>query len=120
MKQLFITICLSIGLMSGSLWASAQEKDSLATAKRQLDHYRKSLGLDAAKAAQLNGIQNQYKKELNRVMADTTLDLSARKEKIRDLMDRKNGQLKKLLNTAQQQKMIPPSERLLAPTPKDY
>ena len=120
MKQLFITIYLSTGLLLGSLWASAQEKDSLGNAKRQLDHYRKSLGLDVAKAAQVNSIGDQYKKELNQLMADTTLGMAVRKEKIHALMSRKNGQLKKLLSLAQQQRMIPPSERLFSPIQKDH
>lgn len=94
-----------------------QKQDASIAAQRQKqerNYYRKSLGVDSVKAAQVAQVQNSYKAALNLIVADTSLNEAARRAKIGALMEVKNQKLKGLLSPAQQEKIIPTTERMPA------
>ncbi|TKC60160.1 hypothetical protein FBD94_14695 [Pedobacter hiemivivus] len=82
--------------------------------KQERNYYRKSLGVDSVKAAQVSQVQNAYKAALNIIVADTSLNEAARRTRISALMEVKNQKLRGLLSPAQQEKIIPGTERLPA------
>lgn len=80
--------------------------------KRQLrSFYRSTLQVDSAKAEQVAEIQDTYKAGVKALMADTTFSPAWRQTKIQALVEIKNQQLRKLLSPAQQEKVIPGTER---------
>lgn len=78
--------------------------------QQQRNFYRKSLQVDSVKADQIAEAQNIYKESLKAVMADTTLNDGAKRQKIKTLMENKNQKLRRLLNVEQQRKLIPTTE----------
>ena len=97
----------------------AQQKP-LASAKDHLrNFYRQTLQLDSVKAEQVAQIQDSYKADMKLAMGDSLLTVEGRRNKFQTLMEQKNQQLRKILSPAQQEKMIPHSERALPPVKKD-
>lgn len=78
--------------------------------KLQQNFYRRTLQVDSAKAEQVSKVQDSYKASMKVVEADTTLNETSRRAKIRMLMEQKNQQLRQLLSPAQQRKIIPTTE----------
>lgn len=103
-------------LFSGALETSAQESaKKIKDSKRDYSVFlKRTLQLDSAKADQVAQVQQNYKDALGKVVADSTLGMEGRREKIRQLIEDKNRRLKLLLSPAQQQKLIPGTE-LTAP-----
>lgn len=81
------------------------------TKRKQHSFYRRTLQVDSAKAAHVTTIQDQYKAGLKTVIADTSLNEAAKRLKIEALINAKNQQLRLLLSPAQQEKIIPTTER---------
>jgi len=86
-------------------------RDAAARKKFERDHYRRTLGVDSARAEQLQKVHSDYKSGVGRVMADTSLNDAGKRAAIDRLIQLKNLQLEKLLTPAQQSKMIPTTER---------
>ncbi|MNL75091.1 hypothetical protein D3C87_2008390 [compost metagenome] len=61
-------------------------------------------------------VQSNYKMALRAIMADTSLKVEGRRAKVKALIDGKNQQLRGLLTPAQQEKIIPTTEREPAKT----
>jgi len=108
-KNIFITLLaiIIIGLSQNSF---AQSKED--TQRRdQRNHYRKTLQIDSSKAELVLKIQTDYKKGISALEADSSLTDSGRRTKIELLIREKNRRLKGILNSAQQSKLIPTTER---------
>ena len=88
-----------------------QQQDERTKERQQHNYYRNTLQVDSVKADQVMQVQNNYKRELNTVMADSSLNEQAKRVKIDALIKGKNRQLRKLLSPAQQEKIIPTTER---------
>lgn len=118
MKLSIYTFALLLMMTGLTITTSAQEtaKKPLTEAQKQRlqqrSFYRRSLQVDSAKADQVAQVQDTYKANLKAVMADTSLSVEGRRAKIKALIDGKNQQLKGLLTPAQQEKMIPTTERI--------
>lgn len=80
--------------------------------KQERNFYRKTLQVDSVKATQVSQVQATYKTALKTVIADTSLNEAAKRARISTLMETKNQQLRNLLSPAQQQKIIPTTERI--------
>jgi hypothetical protein len=93
-----------------------QQPDAQQQKKLQHGHYRKALGVDSIKAAQVLQVQDSYKAALKALMADTSVNLEGRRAKVKALIEAKNHKLGQLLTPAQQQKLIPTTERVPAGT----
>lgn len=83
--------------------------------KQESNHYRKTLQLDSAQAKEVAKIQASYKSALKMVIADTSLNDAAKRARIMTLMEAKNQQLRTMLSPAQQEKIIPSTERTVTP-----
>lgn len=79
--------------------------------RRQATFYRQSLQLDTSGANSVARIQNIYKTALYAVIADTSMNEAAKRLRIAALMDDKNRKLRQFLTPAQQEKVIPGTER---------
>lgn len=79
--------------------------------REQLNFYRKTLQIDSVKAEQVSQVQDNYKQTLKAIIADTSLNEMARRVRIQAAIDGKNLHLKQLLSPAQQDKIIPTTER---------
>ena len=92
---------------------SQQKPDSLKLRQVRQQHffYRKELQVDSVKAQKVSQIQDNYKAGMHRLMTDTSLNEAGKRAKIKVLMDVKNQQLRLLLSPAQQDKIIPTTER---------
>ncbi len=97
-----------------------QKTDSLKLKQARQQHafYRKTLQVDSAKSVQVARIQDSYKAGMSQLMADTSLHEEVKRVRIKTLMDAKNQQLRQLLNPAQQEKIIPSTERTPSSAPK--
>lgn len=82
--------------------------------KQERNFYRKTLQVDSLKANQVSQVQDAYKAGLKAIIADTSLNEAARRAKINALMEAKNQKLRGLLSPAQQEKIIPTTERMPA------
>ena len=78
--------------------------------QQQQNFYRRVLLVDSVKAQKVSLIQDNYKAEINKLVADTGLNEAGRRAKIKVLMNAKNQQLRLILNPAQQAKIIPTTE----------
>jgi hypothetical protein len=103
--QVYILFLLLIGTVLNSY---GQEQK-----KQQQNFYRRTLGVDSLKAEKVSNIQESYKIELKTLIADTSLNEVAKQAKINVLVEQKNKQLRTLLSPAQQEKIIPSTERKL-------
>lgn len=91
--------------------AKSKEQTELQKQRMQQNFYRRTLQVDSVKASQVAKIQASYKEALNAIVADTTLNDTARRVRIKAIMGLKNRQLEQLLTPAQQAKIIPTTER---------
>lgn len=117
--QTYLKVIMLISITCLAMSSYGQDKELQKAKQQQRNFYRQSLQLDSVKAEQVAQIQESYKTSLKLVMADSTLNEAGRRVKVQGLMGEKNQQLRKLLNPAQQEKMIPSSERLYQPLKKD-
>lgn len=90
-------------------------KDAAVRKKFERDHYRRTLGLDSARAEDLLRVQSEYKAAVARVVSDTSLSDVGKRAAIDRLIGLKNSQLERLLTPAQQLRVIPTTERRGAP-----
>ena len=116
--SILLVILISIFYNKGA-FAQKIDVEQAKMQKQQALFYRKSLLLDSVKADQVSQVQAEYKSKLIFLMSDTSLNGAVRKAKTQMLMENKNQELKKLLTPAQQEKIIPLSERILVPIKKD-
>lgn len=77
------------------------------------EFYRKSIGMDSVKAAQVAAVQDAYKASLQIIERDSSLNDETRRDRVRQLMLERNGKLRDILSTEQQSKVIPSTELLL-------
>lgn len=119
MKQILhfsLPLGLVIGIAFGS-YGQVQKNEKqiqsmeIQRQKQQRNFYRKTLQVDSVKAEHVSQVQDSYKASLKLVMADTSLNEAARRAKIGALMEAKNQKLRALLSPAQQEKIIPSTER---------
>lgn len=89
-----------------------QQRPELQNKKNQNLFYRRSLQVDSAKAAEVVKIQDEYKAALKAIVADSAQSMPVKRERIKVLIEGKNQKLKLLLTPAQQEKMIPTTERI--------
>jgi|GEM_PF-5950962 len=82
--------------------------DSLG--KIRPEHYRKTLGLDSAQAAQFAGILDTYETALKVIMQDSGLTVAVRREQVRTLMKERNQELRGILNLRPRPKTVTPGE----------
>lgn len=108
MKTLTSLLIVSIFIMLSGASFAQTGADSLK--KMRPEFYRKTLSLDSGKAAQVARIQDEYKAALQVIVQDTSLALEIQRERMGALMLERSRKLRKLLNPAQQQKMIPETE----------
>lgn len=80
--------------------------------RQERNFYRKTLQVDSVKAMQVSQVQSTYKLALYALNADTSLNEAARRVRIKALMEIKNQKLRNLLSPAQQEKIIPSTERM--------
>lgn len=112
---------IALAFLVGTATAQGQEKETkkkpLVDPKRdtQVQFYRHSLGVDSVKAGQVSRIQSEYKSGLSVLMKDTSLTDQGRRAKVMELMEAKNIKLRKILSPAQQEKIIPTTERSVRP-----
>lgn len=111
MKRFIMIPFLAIALMLCAKTGYAQEKADILK-PIQKNYYRNSLKIDSVKAEQVSQIQHSYKLGLSLIMADTALNEAAKRVKISALIEVKNKKLKTLLSPAQQEKIIPTTERI--------
>lgn len=117
--KLYLTVLLLAGLALNSYAQENAKKPVNEVQKQKLQQrnfYRKTLQVDSAKADQVALVQSNYKAALNAIMIDTSLREEGRRAKVKALIDGKNQQLRQLLSPAQQEKMIPTTEREPAKT----
>lgn len=118
-----VSVCFTFLIMGGMAFnSSAQEPKqqnvgvrSEAQLKQERNFYRKTLQIDSVKAIQVSQIQGAYKTALKALSTDTSLNEAAMRTRIKELMDIKNRKLKSFLSPAQQEKIIPSTERMSAP-----
>ncbi|TCC99447.1 hypothetical protein [Pedobacter hiemivivus] len=117
--RLYFTFLILIGVTFNNYGQEQKrpKQDASIVAQRQKqeqNYYRKSLGVDSVKATQIAQVQSSYKAALSIIVVDTSLNEAAKRTKIGALMDVKNRKLRGLLNPAQQEKIIPTTERMPA------
>jgi len=118
-KEIYLKVLLIIMMIGFTKVGYAQELNGkkqtalteMQQKKSQQNFYRKTLQIDSVKAMQVLQIQKNYKTSLNSIMADTSLTEAAKRSRVNLLMGVKNQKLRTLLNEAQQQKIIPTTER---------
>jgi len=95
------------------LESSTQQQIRVDTTKQrriERHYYQKHLAIDSVKASKVQQIIIEYKTALNKVMADTTFNDSAKRAAVDELISQKNAKLGGILNPVQQLKIIPSSE----------
>nr|WP_121271546.1 hypothetical protein [Pedobacter schmidteae] len=123
--SLYFTILLLM-LTGVTFSVSAQEQKNakptvmteMQRQRQERNFYRKTLQVDSLKAAQVSQVQDSYKTALKAVIADTSLNEAAKRVKIKALMETKNQKLRGFLTPAQQEKIIPGTERMPAKATK--
>ncbi|MFN0291066.1 hypothetical protein [Pedobacter helvus] len=86
-------------------------RDAAGRKRVERDHYRRTLGVDSAKADQVLRVSTEYKSGVAKVVSDTSLNDAGKRAAIDRLIVLKNRQLEGLLTPAQQSKVIPTTER---------
>ena len=109
-------LSMTIAFLLGISAAQSQEKQERKAPvngprDRQAQFYRRSLGVDSAKASAVAGIQSAYKSGMAVLLRDSSLTDDGRRARVRELMEAKNSELRKILSPAQQEKVIPTTER---------
>jgi len=114
-----LTIISALIFLSGSSFGQ-NRADSLSLAGRhvQLDNlrkirpefYRKSVGLDSAKAAGVAKVQDAFKVALYAVERDSSLSQEVKRKQMRSLMLDRNQKLRGILDPREQQQVIPSTE----------
>src|SRR5689334_7503033 len=91
-----------------------QQGDSIIRQRQKAEqnYYQKNLGIDSAKAVLVARIQEGYKAALKLIVADTGLNEAAKRARINAIMENKNQKLRGVLNPAQQERIIPTTERM--------
>lgn len=100
-----------IGISSARCQERQQKKAPEHSRGRQADFYRRTLGVDSAKAGLVSRIQSEYKSGMALLVRDSSLTDEGRRARVRELMEAKNSELRKILSPAQQEKVIPTTER---------
>jgi len=102
-----VVICTAKGYSQQPIAQSKENKLQL----RQF--FQARLQIDSARAAQVSQIQENYKSGVYLVVADTSLSEAVRRARINAIMEVKNQKLRQILSQAQQEKIIPSSERVV-------
>lgn len=115
MKKVFYIPVLVLALMSTVHTAAAQDSavqtSVQITIKKQQDFYQRHLGVDSTLAVQVTKIQQEYKSALKQLWSDPVLEDAEKRNRMKRLMEMKNGKLRHILTPAQQEKIIPTTER---------
>lgn len=88
----------------------SQNPDS-SKQKQQYIFYRKTLQIDSLKALEIVKIQDSYKQEMKILLADPAMNEEQKRLRIKKLIASKNKKLCEILTVAQQEKIIPTTER---------
>ena len=105
---IFLISLLFVSVLSFSN-SFAQQQDSLK--QKQIKFYSKTLTTSRDTATLVTNIMSTYKANAKKIIADPTLSEEARRAKIDELIADKNKKLALLLSPAQQEKIIPTTER---------
>lgn len=116
------TILLSAGmvLLMGVTATTARCQEKQAGKAPALQHhsegqaqfYRHILQTDSVKAGQVAEIQRDYKSGMALLMGDTSLSEVGKRAKMGELVEAKNAKLRSILSPAQQERIIPSTERM--------
>ena len=113
--QYFLLLLSGITVMCLNSYGQVKPAQVQLQKLQQRNFYRKTLQVDSAKAEQVGQVQDNYKQALKAIIADTSLNETARRARIEAAIAGKNQRLKQLLNPAQQARIIPTTE--LTPSP---
>ena len=113
--QYFLLLLSGITVMCLNSYGQVKPAQVQLQKLQQRNFYRKTLQVDSAKAEQVAQVQDNYKQALKAIIADTSLNETARRARIEVAIAGKNQRLKQLLNPAQQARIIPTTE--LTPSP---
>jgi len=113
--QYFLLLLSGITVMCLNSYGQVKPAQVQLQKLQQRNFYRKTLQVDSAKAEQVAQVQDNYKQALKAIIADTSLNETARRARIEVAIAGKNQRLKQLLNPAQQARIIPTTE--LSPSP---
>ena len=121
MKQKFLL--LTIMVVSGVIYSNSSMAQKAGTSPAKTDsaavartkYVSKQLGVDNAKASDVNTTLDGYKNQVKQVMADNSLTDAQKRAKIDGLIDKKNTKLKTILTAKQAQQIIPLSEQQQSP-----
>lgn len=116
--QYFSLLLFGIVTMCTNGYAQQKPSNQQKQKQEQRNFYRKTLQVDSVKADQVSQVQDNYKQEMKAIVADTSLNETARRARIQAVIEGKNQRLKQLLNPAQQEKIIPATERQPVATDK--
>lgn len=115
--SIYIFFLVLMGMGVNSFGQDQKRKQSVLSElqrqkQQQQNYYRKTLQVDSVKAKEVSAVQDAYKSALKVVIADTSLNEAARRVRIGELMEIKNRKLRSMLSPAQQEKIIPTTERM--------
>ena len=111
-SKIFFQISIVIFLIGLKFQGYGQEPAEVQKKRKQIiEYYQKTLEIDSVKAGKVLQIQENYRTEMRKLAADSTIKVEVRTAKVRSLIDVKNQQLHLLLTPAQQKLAIPAMER---------
>lgn len=108
MKIIIISSAIMLLLIQSNK-SQAQQADS--TGQKSVSYMSQYLKTDTATAAKVKAIQENYKKALLAVIADSTMNIHQKRAAVEKLMDEKNEKLEPLFPVSQLEKIIPTTER---------
>lgn len=111
-RKIYFGILMTLCVASTAMSSFGQQRTELQKKRDQHLFYRRTLQVDSVKAAQVAKVQDDYKLALKTVLADSAQTQLVKRERIKALIDAKNQKLKQLLTPAQQEKIIPTTERI--------
>lgn len=106
---LLISLLFVMILSISNSYAQKQKQDSLN--QKQVKFYSKTLAVGKDTAQLVFTIMDTYKESVKKVVADATLSEEIKRVKIDELIKEKNKKFELLLTPAQQEKIIPTTER---------
>ena len=110
MKPNFFLISLLFALILSFNTTYAQQQDSLK--QKLIKFYSKMLTTNPDTAKLVATIMDTYKESAKKVIADVTLSEEAKRIKFDGIVEEKNKKLALILSPAQQEKIIPSTERI--------
>lgn len=111
MKPITITMLLTTVALFNAVNIYGQQRADSLKKKPGYEFYRVTLQVDSVTAGKVAQIQGNYKLGMTNLSAEVGLTDQFRRIRIRELVEAKNQQLRLLLSPAQQEKIIPTTER---------